>query len=541
MATLADELLADLMSSGSDISDNGGSDIEDTGEEAVAMDEEEPVPAVDEDLYAGNWEQEFSPLVQELREVKGSSYLSTCLSELLKASEQGLLQKANALSSAIDDELVSFHKIIRDHYSIRFPELESLVQNPTQYVRAVGVVGNGPMESINQAALREILDGSLALAVRLEATRTSGRPMTEAETEATRRYVDMALHLDGAKRFLTDYVQSRINHIAPNLTVLLGPETAAQLVSSAGGIGALARKPACNVAAMGSKQASHGLATNTRVRRQGYLYHSPMMQTVPPDHREQAMRIISAKLILAARSDLVHFTPDGSTGERLKHECDERIEKLTVNAPNARTRALPAPDDKPSRKRGGRRARKAKEQFAMTELRKAQNRMAFGKEEAQVGVGDETEGLGMIGQSNDGRVRAMAIDQRTKAKLSKKNPGWGTATPGSGLSSSLRSFGQGTGSVLQGHGLRSSGVGGAAGAGTSSIISFTPFQGLELVNPKAREEMEKKRKAEDDRWFKSGTFTQVGGTTPKPLEAKVDSSGFKVPALPAIKRIKTQK
>jgi len=547
MATLADELLADLMSSGSDAgSDAADSATEDNnfGDEDV-MEEDAGIESAephDEEIYDESIEKEFAPLVKSLKLVKASAHLSQCLSELLKSSEQTLLQKANALTSALDDEIVSFHKTIRDHYSIRFPELESLVQNPLQYVKAVGVIGNGPMDKINQITLKEVLDGSLVMAVRLEATRTSGREMTETEIETVQRYVGMTLHLTDAKRFLTDYVQSRINQIAPNLTVLLGPETAAQLVSSAGGLKALAKIPACNIPAMGSKQTAHGLATNTRVRRQGHLYYCPMIQLVPPDFRNQAMRIVAGKLSLASRMDLVYSSPDGSAGEKFKQECEERIEKLTIKAPGAKTRALPAPDDKLARKRGGRRARKAKEQYAMTELRKAQNRMTFGKEEAEVGFGDESKGLGMIGQVQDGRVRALAIDQRTKAKLGKKSAGWGANTPGgSGLASSLRGFGQGAAgnsTTLQGHGLRVAGVGGGAGAGTSSVIAFTPFQGLELVNPKAKAEMERKRKAEDDRWFKSGTFTQVGGAPPKVPEAKVDSGGFKVPALPAIKRAK---
>jgi U4/U6 small nuclear ribonucleoprotein PRP31 len=95
-----------------------------------------------------------------------------------------------------------------------------------------------------------------------------------------------------------------------------------------------------------------------------------------------------------------------------------------------------------------------------------------------------------------------------------------------------------------GGGLRASGVGSGAGAGagTTSVIAFTPFQGLELVNPKVKEEMDRKRKAEEDRWFKSGTFTQIGnGSANSSAEPKVDSAGFKVPALPAIKRLKTGK
>ena len=50
-------------------------------------------------------------------------------------------------------------------------------------------------------------------------------------------------------------------------------------------------------------------------------------------------------------------------------------------------------------------ARKAKEAYAQTELRKLQNRMVFGEAEEEVGAFDETKGLGMIGVAS-GKVRA---------------------------------------------------------------------------------------------------------------------------------------
>lgn len=49
------------------------------------------------------------------------------------------------------------------------------------------------------------------------------------------------------------------------------------------------------------------------------------------------------------------------------------------------------------------RARKAKEAYAQTELRKLQNRMAFGEAEEEVGAFDQTKGLGMLGS---GKIRA---------------------------------------------------------------------------------------------------------------------------------------
>lgn len=461
--------------------------------------------------------------------------------------EYHLLTQSNTLSTSIDNEIILVHKYIRDHYSTRFPELETLVTNPLDYAKSVAIIGNGPMDNIKElaqkvdnivgASLKSILDGPSLMVVTVEATTSRGREMTEAELQRVMRACEMTLSLDRAKRVLTEYVQSRMNLFAPNLTALIGSLTAAQLLNFAGGLTGLAKTPACNLPPLGSKKQSQtGFATNVGVRQQGFLYHSPIIRGIPNDLKRQAMRIVAAKVVLAARVDRVHSSPDGSSGEQLKSDCLDRLEKLTEPPPNKGPRALPAPDDKPSRKRGGRRARKAKEATAMTDLRKAQNRMAFGKEEKEVGYAETTKGLGMIGQANEGRIRAQQIDQRTKAKLGKNNKGWGTATPvGSGTATSLRGFGQSGGNTFAQHGLRTTGVG-AGTSGTASSIAFTPVQGLELVDPKMQAERKRKLAEDDDRWFKGGTFTQVGGASaPKANGAVIDSGGFKVPALPVTK------
>lgn len=407
-------------------------------------------------------------------------------------------------------------------------------------------------DNISGTSLKSVLDGPTLMVVTVESTTTRGRELSSRELQTVLRACEMTLSLDRAKKVLTEYVQSRMNLFAPNLTALIGSLTAAQLLNFAGGLAGLAKTPACNIPPLGSKKQSQtGFATNVGVRHQGFLYHSPIIRGIPADLKRQAMRIVAAKCVLAARVDRVHASPDGSNGMLLKNDTIGRLEKLTEPAPNKGPRALPAPDDKPSRKRGGRRARKAKEATAMTDLRKAQNRLAFGREEKEVGygTGEGTKGLGMIGQANDGRIRNQQIDQRTKAKLSKSHKGWGGATPiggGAGAggmmgtASSLRGFGQ----SAAGQGiLRASGVG-AATSGTASMVAFTPVQGLELVDPKVQAEMKRKREEEADRWFKHGTFTQVGsGVQHHQQQQSIPSSGnsggggggdgvFKVPPLP---------
>lgn len=475
--------------------------------------------------------------------------------EEMEQEEEPKEKPANDFETAMStaDELTRLHKILRDHYSIRFPELETLVTNPIDYAKTVAILKNGPLNDIKAISssadnmvgvpLKSVLDGPTLMVVAVEGTTTRGHEMTESELKIVLDTCEKILKLDRERTALAESVVSRMNEMAPNLTALIGPQTAAQFLNQVGGLLELAKVPACNLAAQGSKkQSGLGFATNVGIRQQGFLYNSPIIQEIPNDLKRQAMRIVSAKMVLAARADVAGTNRDGSMGEELKQQCFQRLEKLTEPPPNKGPRALPAPDDKPARKRGGRRARKAKEAIAMTEIRKAQNRVAFGKEEVEVGfgTGEGTTGLGMLGQQDLGRIRATQIDQRTRAKLSKNNKGWGAATPVAGTASSLRGFGQGSGSatVLQAKGLRTSGVGPSLGgvAGTASSIAFTPVQGLELVDPKVQAELNRKRKAEEDRWFKSGTFTQVGNQS---NNSSQQTSGFKVPEIPARKKVDT--
>ncbi|GAB0132352.1 hypothetical protein EsDP_00000792 [Epichloe bromicola] len=587
MSTVADELLNDFGSSGDEAEENendglihdethqngdrdamdvdgetdefddaaeGGEmkDAEDT-EATKAKVEKMQLGAVKDVRSVASLMATLEPVLEKIAHYRSQASTQTSnVGNIEDHPEYHLLTQSNSLSTMIDGEVALVHKFIRDHYSTRFPELERLVTTPLEYAKVVSIIGNGPMDSESIKALqtstnnpmsmglKAVLDGPSLMVVTVEATTSKGHELGAEALGTVRQACAMMVSLHKAKQTLAEYVQSRMNIFAPNLTALIGSLTAAQLLNAAGGLTGLSKTPACNIPSWGSKKRQAGLATNIGVRQQGYIYNSEMIRGIPNDLKKQAMRIVAAKLVLAARVDRIHSTPDGTTGDQLKSQCLERLEKLTEPPPNKGQRALPVPGDKPSRKRGGRRARKAKEAVAMTELRKAQNRMAFGKEEKEVGygTGEGTMGMGMVGQQNDGRIRNVQIDQRTRAKLSAKSKGWGGASSvGGGAASSIGGFGQTPGSIdLRGKGLRASGVGStlgpATGAGTASSLAFTPVQGLELVDPKVQAELSKKREAEEDRWFKGGTFTQVGGSSST-------NGGFKVADLPAAKRVDT--
>jgi U4/U6 small nuclear ribonucleoprotein PRP31 len=173
---------------------------------------------------------------------------------------------------------------------------------------------------------------------------------------------DRALTLDTAKKKVLDFVESRMGYIAPNLSAIVGSAVALKLMGAAGGLGALAKMPACNVQLLGAKRKNlAGFSTATSQFRVGYLEQTEVFQTTPPALRTKACRLIAAKSTLAARIDSIRGDPTGKAGRNLLEEIHKKIEKSQEPAPAKLPKPLPVPDSEPKKKSGGRRLRKMKE------------------------------------------------------------------------------------------------------------------------------------------------------------------------------------
>ena len=75
-----------------------------------------------------------------------------------------------------------------------------------------------------------------------------------------------------------------------------------------------------------------------------------------------------------------------------------KIEKWQEPPPAKIVKPLVMPAGEAKKRRGGRRLRKMKERYGMTEVRKAANRVGFNQTEEEVLEGDEFVGLGMLGE-----------------------------------------------------------------------------------------------------------------------------------------------
>ena len=99
-------------------------------------------------------------------------------------------------------------------------------------------------------------------------------------------------------------------------------------MGTAGGLGALAKMPACNVQLLGAKRKNlAGFSTATSQFRVGYLEQTDVFQSTPPALRTRACRLIAAKSTLAARIDSIRGDPTGKAGRNLLEEVRKKIEK----------------------------------------------------------------------------------------------------------------------------------------------------------------------------------------------------------------------
>ncbi|KAF2352578.1 Nop domain [Trinorchestia longiramus] len=419
-----------------------------------------------------------SDRLKNIKEQVETYAMKTRKSEDLKGSvetdsEYQLIVEANNVSVDIDNEIGIIHKFVKEKYSKRFPELESLVLNPQEYLYTVRELGNDVDKVKNSEVLSQFLTQATIMVVSVTASATQGVMLTEEELDSIEEACTLAQDLNLLKMRIFEYVESRMNLFVPNLSSIVGSNTAAKLMGSAGGLTNLSRMPSCYVLMVGKEKKTHlGLSQTSVKPHTGHIYYCPVVQEAPPDLRSKMARLVANKATIAARIDSLHAYPDGCEGRRLREEIEKKLDKLQEPPPVKAVKPLPAPIDVPGKKRGGRRVRKMKERMAVTDFRKAANRMTFGEFEEDLYQDDLGYTRGQIGKGGAGRIRKVTVDEKTRVRLSKnlqKEVARQNSYAAGGQTTVKRQV-----------------------AGTASSVAFTPLQGLEIVNPHAAENSQAK-------------------------------------------------
>lgn len=124
---------------------------------------------------------------------------------------------------------------------------------------------------------------------------------------------------------LRTFIERRAPDVAPNLAALAGPVLAARLISLAGDLESLAKKPSGTVQVLGAEDAlfahlrGHGTSP-----KHGVIFTHEYVRATEPDERGSAARALAGKLSIAARIDYY----SGEYNAELEAELDRRIERI---------------------------------------------------------------------------------------------------------------------------------------------------------------------------------------------------------------------
>lgn len=103
-----------------------------------------------------------------------------------------------------------------------------------------------------------------------------------------------------------------------------------------------------------------------------------IVRDAPKDYQMQLVRMLACNTAKCARADTLKSSK--GLGARLREDMYERFEKIQEEGGLHRVdKPMAVPDQEPKKRRGGKRHRKTKELYEMSEMRKQQNRLKFGE------------------------------------------------------------------------------------------------------------------------------------------------------------------
>ena len=258
-------------------------------------------------------------------------------------------------------------------YSDKFPGLDTLVTTPIEFSKCILRVGN--KRNITNIDFSDILSNHIIVAIKMAASAHQEAEISAKNLDLCIRGSELVLEITEASRKLIKFVESRMLKIAPNLSALVGTECAAQLISAAGGVKALALTPSCNIQVMGGKRnADLGLTKKGESRHHGFFAYLPEVRKTPVEFRTKIVKMFANYSAKCVKIDQSKTDLKGTKGAEQREKLLKTFDKRMAR-PDAQTKKTIVIKEHPMKKRGGKKYRKMKERLALTQTRKHMNRM----------------------------------------------------------------------------------------------------------------------------------------------------------------------
>ncbi|KAG6479866.1 hypothetical protein ZIOFF_063342 [Zingiber officinale] len=238
-----------------------------------------------------------------------------------------MIIQAIGLLDDLDKELNTYAMRVREWYGWHFPELSKIVQDNIQYAKVVKLMGN----RTNAVALdfSEVLSEETEAELKEAAVISMGTEVSDLDLANIKELCDQVLALSEYRAQLYDYLKSRMNTIAPNLTALVGELVGARLIAHGGSLLNLAKQPGSTVQILGAEKALfRALKTKHATPKYGLIFHASLVGQAAPKIKGKISRSLAAKTALAIRYDALGDSQDNSMGLENRAKLETRLRVL---------------------------------------------------------------------------------------------------------------------------------------------------------------------------------------------------------------------
>jgi len=238
-----------------------------------------------------------------------------------------MIIQAIGLLDDLDKELNTYAMRVREWYGWHFPELSKIVQDNIQYAKVVKLMGS----RTNAADLdfSEILPEEVESELKEAAVISMGTEVSDHDMLNIKALCTQVISLSEYRAQLFDYLRSRMNAIAPNLTVLVGELVGARLIAHAGSLLNLAKQPASTVQILGAEKALfRALKTKHETPKYGLIFHASLIGQAAPKLKGKISRSLAAKSALSIRIDALGESQDASVGIESRAKIEARLRQL---------------------------------------------------------------------------------------------------------------------------------------------------------------------------------------------------------------------
>ena len=257
--------------------------------------------------------------------------------------DKHLIQAINSIDE-IDETISKLIERIREWYALYFPEMDIIKNNET-YIKLIS------QNKTKDEIIQEKPDAFPNNIIDIE------DDINPEDLEIMNNYAKSIFELQKSRKNIEEYIDHKMEDIAPNLRLLVGPTLGAKLISHAGGIKRLAMYPSSTVQIMGAEKALfRHLKSGDRPPKYGLIYQHPQVRGAKWWNRGKIARMLAGKISLAVRRDVFTKTIDENVSEEFK----EKAEEIEKNNPFPTKTTKKRKEEKSQSKRKSKKRRKKK-------------------------------------------------------------------------------------------------------------------------------------------------------------------------------------